>query len=47
MPMMELDGQFDPDGLELIKESYVDLGMLDQKPSDGQMLTRQFLPVRP
>ena len=26
---------------------FVDLGMLDKKPSDDQMLTRQFLPVRP
>jgi NitT/TauT family transport system substrate-binding protein len=47
MPMMELDGQFDPEGLELIKQSFVDLGMLDKKPSDEQMLTRQFLPVKP
>jgi NitT/TauT family transport system substrate-binding protein len=47
MPMMELDGQFDPEGLDLIKQSFVDLGMLDQKPSDDQMLTRQFLPVKP
>jgi ABC-type nitrate/sulfonate/bicarbonate transport system substrate-binding protein len=47
MPMMELDGQFDPAGLELIKQSFVDLGMLDKKPTDDQMLTRQFLPVKP
>jgi hypothetical protein len=33
--------------LELIKESFVDLGMLDKKPNDEQMLTRQFLPVKP
>ncbi|HEV8014222.1 MAG TPA: ABC transporter substrate-binding protein [Stellaceae bacterium] len=47
MPMMILDGQFDPQGLELIKDSFVDLGTLPQKPSDDQMLTRQFLPVKP
>jgi ABC-type nitrate/sulfonate/bicarbonate transport system substrate-binding protein len=47
MPMMVLDGQFDPQGLELIKDSFVDLGTLPQKPSDDQMLTRQFLPVKP
>lgn len=47
MPMMVLDGQFDPQGLELIKQSYVDLGTLPEKPKDEQMLTRQFLPVRP
>ena len=47
MPMMVLDGQFDPEGLELIKQSYVDLGTLPEKPKDEQMLTRQFLPVKP
>ena len=47
MPMMELDGQFDPEGLEVIKQSFVDLGMLDEKPRDEQMLTRQFIPVKP
>ena len=47
MPMMELDGQFDPQGLELIKDSFVDLGILDKKPADDEMLTRQFLPVKP
>jgi len=47
MPMMVLDGQFDAQGLELIKQSYVDLGTLPEKPRDEQMLTRQFLPVKP
>jgi len=47
MPMLTLDGQFDPQGLELIKQSYVDLKLLDKTPSDDQMLTRQFLPVKP
>ena len=47
MPMMSLDGQFDAQGLELIKDSFVDLGTLPEKPKDEQMLTRQFLPVRP
>jgi len=47
MPMLGLDGQFDAEGLAVIKQSYVDLGMLDKKPSDDQMLTRQFLPVKP
>src|SRR6185437_3916312 len=46
MPMMVLDGQFDAQGLELIKQSYVDLGTLSEKPRDEQMLTRQFLPVK-
>jgi NitT/TauT family transport system substrate-binding protein len=47
MPMMSMDGQFDAQGLELIKQSFVDLGTLPEKPKDEQMLTRQFLPVKP
>lgn len=47
MPMMVLDGQFDPQGLELIKQSWVDLGTLPTKPDDDQFLTRRFLPVKP
>jgi ABC-type nitrate/sulfonate/bicarbonate transport system substrate-binding protein len=47
MPMMGFDGQFDPQGLDLIKTSFLDMGILDQKPSDEQILTRQFLPVKP
>lgn len=47
MPMMVMDGQFDPEGLTLIKDSFVDLGILDKTPNDDQMLTRQFLPVKP
>ncbi|HEY3920405.1 MAG TPA: ABC transporter substrate-binding protein [Stellaceae bacterium] len=47
MPMMVMDGEFDPQGLALIKDSFVDLGILDKKPNDDQMLTRQFLPVKP
>jgi ABC-type nitrate/sulfonate/bicarbonate transport system substrate-binding protein len=47
MPMMVMDGQFDPQGLTLIKDSFVDLGILDKTPTDDQLLTRQFLPVKP
>lgn len=47
VPMISRDGQFDPQGLELIKQSFVDLGTLPEKPRDDQMLTRQFLPVKP
>ena len=47
VPMISRDGEFDTQGLELIKQSYVDLGTLPTKPTDDQMLTRQFLPVKP
>ena len=41
------DGFFAPDGLEVLKDSFVELGMLPQKPSDDQILTKQFVPVMP
>jgi NitT/TauT family transport system substrate-binding protein len=47
IPMMESDGQFDPQGLELIKASFVDLKILEKMPTDDQLLTRKFLPVKP
>jgi len=44
---MSDDGAFDAGGLEVLKNSFVDLGILPQKPSDDQILTRQFIPARP
>jgi NitT/TauT family transport system substrate-binding protein len=46
-PMMVLDGQFDPQGLELIKESFVAMKVLDRRPADDEILTQRFLPVQP
>lgn len=47
LPMMGIDGQFDPEGLALIKDSFVEMGILEKKPSDDEILTRRFLPVKP
>jgi NitT/TauT family transport system substrate-binding protein len=44
---MSDDGVFNPEGLNVLKESFVELGMLKEKPSDDQILTKQFLPVKP
>jgi NitT/TauT family transport system substrate-binding protein len=44
---MSDDGQFDPKGLDILKDSFVELAILPQKPSDDQILTRQFVPARP
>jgi NitT/TauT family transport system substrate-binding protein len=46
-PWLESDGQFDPEALEVLKTSFVDLGILDKKPNDDDFLTRKFLPVKP
>jgi ABC-type nitrate/sulfonate/bicarbonate transport system substrate-binding protein len=44
--LMVPDGEFDPQGLKLLKESFVSLHILPDEPADAQILTRQFLPVK-
>ena len=46
-PWLEKDGRFDPQAIEVLKASYLDLGILDHKPSDDQMFTPRFVPVKP
>ncbi len=41
------DGTFDPKAVEVIKQSFIEMGMLKEKPADNQMFTTQFLPVKP
>lgn len=45
--MMSPDGSFDPQAIEALKDSYVEMGMLDKKPTTDQLLTTQFVPVKP
>ncbi|HEY1502712.1 MAG TPA: ABC transporter substrate-binding protein [Stellaceae bacterium] len=45
--MMSDDGTFDPQAIEVLKDTYVEMGMLDKKPSTDQLLTTQFTPVHP
>jgi ABC-type nitrate/sulfonate/bicarbonate transport system substrate-binding protein len=45
--MLSTDGRFDPKGVEILRQSFVELGMLDKPPSDEQILTTRFLPVTP
>lgn len=46
-PWLESDGHFDPQAIETLKASYVDLGILPAKPSNDEMFTPRFVPVRP
>jgi NitT/TauT family transport system substrate-binding protein len=46
-PWLESDGHFDPQAIETLKASYVDLGILAEKPSSDQMFTPRFVPVKP
>ncbi|HVA13531.1 MAG TPA: ABC transporter substrate-binding protein [Stellaceae bacterium] len=41
------DGRFDPKAIAVIKKSWVELGILDREPSDDQILTTRFVPVKP
>ena len=45
--MLSDDGTFDSEGLEVLKDSFVEMGILDKKPDNDQMLTTKFLPVKP
>jgi ABC-type nitrate/sulfonate/bicarbonate transport system substrate-binding protein len=46
MPIMSKDGSFDPVALKIIKDSWVAMKILDTIPSDDQILTRRFVPVK-
>ncbi len=46
-PWLESDGQFDPQAIEVLKDSFVDMGILDKKPTSDELLTTRFLPVKP
>jgi NitT/TauT family transport system substrate-binding protein len=45
--MFNDDGHFDPQAVATLKQSFVDMGTLPDKPADDALLTTQFLPVRP
>jgi NitT/TauT family transport system substrate-binding protein len=44
--MLSDDGTFDSQALSVLEESFVQLELLDHKPTDTQILTRQFVPVK-
>ncbi|HUK61185.1 MAG TPA: ABC transporter substrate-binding protein [Stellaceae bacterium] len=46
-PWLDDKGTFDPQALAVLKQSYVDLQILDRKPKDDEILTTRFVPVKP
>ena len=44
---LEPDGRFDPQAIEALKESWVEMAILDKKPSDDEFMTAKFVPVKP
>jgi ABC-type nitrate/sulfonate/bicarbonate transport system substrate-binding protein len=47
LPYLSKDGVFDPKGVDVLRESFVQLGILDKPAPDDQILTTRFVPVRP
>jgi ABC-type nitrate/sulfonate/bicarbonate transport system substrate-binding protein len=45
--MLLSDGHFDPEAVAVLKKSFVDMGVVDKQPSDDQLFTTKFLPVKP
>jgi NitT/TauT family transport system substrate-binding protein len=41
------DGRFDPQAVAALKQSYIEMGTLKEKPADDVLFTTQFLPVVP
>ncbi len=46
MKVFSPDMTFDPRALDVLKASFIEMGLLKERPEDRQMLTTQFLPVR-
>ena len=40
------DGTFDPKAVAALKDSFLEMGLLKEKPADGVMFTTQFVPVK-
>ena len=45
--MLETDGHFDPEAVEVLKDSFVGMGILTEKPANDQLFTTKFVPVKP
>jgi NitT/TauT family transport system substrate-binding protein len=47
MPMFNPDGRYNPKALEVLRRSYVEMGILPTEPDMSQLVTEKFLPVAP
>jgi NitT/TauT family transport system substrate-binding protein len=44
-PWLESDGHFDPQAIDVLKKSFVDMGILDKEPATEDIITTKFVPV--
>jgi hypothetical protein len=47
LSMLSDDGTFDPEAIKVLKESYVEMGILPEQPPDDQLFITRFVPVTP
>ncbi len=45
--MLQTGGRFDPKALAVLKQSFVDMGILRTNPRNDELFTTKFLPVKP
>lgn len=45
--MFEDDGHIDPEAISVLKDSFIGMGLVSEKPTDDQLFTTRFLPVKP
>ena len=41
------DGAFDPQAVDVLRRSFIDMGLLKELPDDRALFTTRFVPVRP
>lgn len=46
MPMFSEDGHFDARALDVLRKSYLEMGILEKEPKDDEFLTTKFVPIR-
>ena len=44
MPAFNSDGRFNPKALEVLRKSYVEMGILPTEPDMSKLVTEKFLP---
>jgi hypothetical protein len=44
MPAFNPDGRFNPKALEVLRKSYVEMGILPAEPDMSKLVTEKFLP---
>jgi len=47
MPSFSKDGVFDPKAVEFMAQSFVEMGLIDHKPTAEEMVTTKFVPAKP